>query len=203
MKQYVVSYSIPDHEEHTIEVFRCQADDDAHAVEQLTNAEPKSQVERVGVLPPDPDGMNERRAGWAVVALYGFASVTGCDPDGEAPGDLIADLIHWCDRNGQDFGRVLAHAVYHYRCETSLDENTVEPSCNFTSADYVASFLAEREDGEQPEAWEAYVAKIREECGGKEHPRYQRGDWQYEVGSGDTSRGYWDWVAASIEHDEA
>lgn len=34
-----------------------------------------------------------------------------------------------------------------------------------------------------------------------EHPDYPEAQWQYEVGEGDTRRGYWDWVAANVEYD--
>jgi hypothetical protein len=32
-----------------------------------------------------------------------------------------------------------------------------------------------------------------------EHPKVPRSDWQYEVGNGDSQRGYWDFVAAKLE----
>lgn len=34
-----------------------------------------------------------------------------------------------------------------------------------------------------------------------EHPDYPVDDWRYEANNGDTRRGYWEWVAASIERD--
>lgn len=34
-----------------------------------------------------------------------------------------------------------------------------------------------------------------------EHPRYPVEDWKYEIQNDDTRRGYWEWVAASIERD--
>jgi hypothetical protein len=49
-------------------------------------------------LPPDPDDKNEERAGWAEEALQAFQAVTGTD-DEDAIADLIADLLHLCDRN--------------------------------------------------------------------------------------------------------
>jgi hypothetical protein len=36
-----------------------------------------------------------------------------------------------------------------------------------------------------------------------EHPQYGRGDWKYEVANGDTQRGYWDYVAAKLEEEDA
>lgn len=38
---------------------------------------------------------------------------------------------------------------------------------------------------------------------GQEHPEWPRSDWQYEVSNGDTTLGYWEWVAGSVESDEA
>ncbi len=35
-----------------------------------------------------------------------------------------------------------------------------------------------------------------------EHPDHPRSDWQHEVASGDTNRGYWDYVQAKIEEGE-
>ena len=34
-----------------------------------------------------------------------------------------------------------------------------------------------------------------------EHPDYPSCDWKYEVGSGDSRQGYWEWVTSSIEYD--
>jgi hypothetical protein len=68
-------------------------------------------------LPPDPEDMNTDRARWAYAALVAFMDVTGCDEQ-EAPGDLLADLMHWCDRNGMDFEAVLEGARTNYRQET-------------------------------------------------------------------------------------
>ena len=44
--------------------------------------------------------------------------------------------------------------------------------------------------------------ELREKYGDAgEHPTYPKSDWGYEVENGDTRRGYWEWVAASIERD--
>jgi hypothetical protein len=74
-------------------------------------------------LPPDPEGMNDRRATWAAGAVAGFRSATGTDEE-DAVCDLLADLMHWCDRSGQGFGRELARATDHYQAETLGDEST-------------------------------------------------------------------------------
>jgi hypothetical protein len=34
------------------------------------------------------------------------------------------------------------------------------------------------------------------------HPKYPVTDWQYEVASDYTRRGYWEWVAARIEAED-
>jgi hypothetical protein len=53
-------------------------------------------------LPPDPEGMNERRATLAENALTAFWQETGDDKEA-ALRDLLTDLMHWCDRNHHDF----------------------------------------------------------------------------------------------------
>lgn len=35
------------------------------------------------------------------------------------------------------------------------------------------------------------------------HPAYPVKDWLYEVRNGDTRQGYWDWVVARIEEEQA
>ncbi len=64
-------------------------------------------------LPPDPEGMNDRRARWASLALAAFMAATRTDPE-DAICDLIADLRHWADRNGQDFDREADRGARHY-----------------------------------------------------------------------------------------
>ena len=54
-------------------------------------------------LPPDPEGMNEDRASWALHAIKAFQDATGTD-ECDAIGDLLADLRHLCDRMGHRFG---------------------------------------------------------------------------------------------------
>lgn len=73
-------------------------------------------------LPPDPDGQNNDRGEWADRALRTFAEVTGMDMAGEDDetilGDLLADLMHWCDRNAVDFDDMLERARMNYAEET-------------------------------------------------------------------------------------
>lgn len=69
-------------------------------------------------LPPDPEGMNDDRAEWAACALRHFQCTTGSDYE-DALGDLLCDLMHWCDRNNFDFELALFRARGHYRAETA------------------------------------------------------------------------------------
>jgi hypothetical protein len=76
-----------------------------------------------GVMPPkpDPDGKNVSRAAWAAAAIVAFQEVTGSD-DCDALGDLLADLMHWCDETGQDFEQALRNGRSHYEAETTDPE---------------------------------------------------------------------------------
>lgn len=69
-------------------------------------------------LPADPDGMNDNRAGWAERAVAAFQYATMAD-DEDALSDLLADLRHWTDRNGQDWQAQLDRAMRNYEAETS------------------------------------------------------------------------------------
>jgi hypothetical protein len=69
-------------------------------------------------LPPDPDGMNDDRSAWAGAALVIFMQVTGTE-EADALGDLLADLMHWADRKGNDFDAALHSARSHYEAETA------------------------------------------------------------------------------------
>jgi hypothetical protein len=68
-------------------------------------------------LPPDPDDQNDARAGWAGQVLDRFQIITGADSS-DALSDLLADLMHWCDRNNQGFDTELQRARGHYEEET-------------------------------------------------------------------------------------
>jgi hypothetical protein len=68
-------------------------------------------------LPPDPENMNADRASWAGNALTTFMRETGADEE-DALGDLLTDLMHWCDRNNYDFDLALDRARGHYEAET-------------------------------------------------------------------------------------
>jgi hypothetical protein len=69
-------------------------------------------------LPPDPEKTNTSRAKWAGAALRHFQSITGSDHE-DALGDLLCDLMHWCDRNNYDFDLALTRAQGNYEAETS------------------------------------------------------------------------------------
>ena len=69
-------------------------------------------------LPADPENMNNDRAAWAAAALREFQRVTGTD-DEDALGDLLCDLMHWCDRNGYDFDAAFSRARMHHEAETT------------------------------------------------------------------------------------
>jgi hypothetical protein len=71
-------------------------------------------------LPPDPDGMNAARAEWAAAAIRHFRCTTGTDWE-DALGDLLCDLMHFCDREGFDFDKKLDGARMHYQAETTED----------------------------------------------------------------------------------
>ena len=71
----------------------------------------------------DGDGCpnNGTRAEWAEAGVHGFLDATG-EPDTELAltdsiGDLIADLLHLCDRIDVDATAVLAAARHNWECE--------------------------------------------------------------------------------------
>lgn len=72
-------------------------------------------------LPADPDGMNDSRAAWAEQALAEFMQATGTDRE-DALGDLLCDLMHWADRNDQNFNSELESARRCYEEETYKEE---------------------------------------------------------------------------------
>ena len=69
------------------------------------------------ILPPDPEGMNDKRAQWAQEAVTAFQRVTRAD-DEDAVKDLLANLMHLCDRTGMEFAVQFDAALYMYREET-------------------------------------------------------------------------------------
>jgi hypothetical protein len=77
-------------------------------------------------LPPDPEGINDNRAAWAGIAVRAFQAETGTDNE-NALGDLLADMMHWSDRNNYDFEAALCRARGHYEAETESDDGEVSP----------------------------------------------------------------------------
>lgn len=83
---------------------------------------PVTARERKRGLPPDPDQQNADRARWALAALQEFQRRTGSEND-TAVGDLLADLMHLCDRypGYGPFAHRYQEAERHYDAETSLE----------------------------------------------------------------------------------
>jgi hypothetical protein len=77
----------------------------------------KGSVMSDSTIPPDPDGKNDDRASWAGKAIKAFQAETGTD-DEDALSDLLADLMHWADRNNYDFEAAVERARGHYEAET-------------------------------------------------------------------------------------
>ena len=79
-------------------------------------------------LPPDPDGLNSRRAQAAEVGLLAFARDFGETDDRDELGalneqaisDLLANLAHYCDRKGLSFQSCLEVARENYAAETDF-----------------------------------------------------------------------------------
>ncbi len=71
--------------------------------------------------PPDPENMNDDRAMWAGTAVKCFMATTGTDKD-NALSDLLADLMHWADRNQEDFDAELNRARRAYQEETAEED---------------------------------------------------------------------------------
>jgi hypothetical protein len=71
--------------------------------------------------PPDPEGMNAKRAEWAASSIRHFQCHTGTDWE-DAAADMICDLMHFCDREGFDFDKEYARARMHYEAETTVPD---------------------------------------------------------------------------------
>ena len=86
----------------------------------------KDQSQQPQPLPQDPDRLNAHRALWAAAALAQFRRQTGADLE-DAVSDLLADLMHWCDRFGQELPAELRRACNHYAAETAASPATAAP----------------------------------------------------------------------------
>lgn len=71
----------------------------------------------------NPD--NLRSAERAADILTAYCHSAGCDPEDALP-DLLADLAHWCDANGQSLSAALGRACNHYSEES---ETPVQEFC--------------------------------------------------------------------------
>lgn len=91
-------------------------------------------VRTPGYLPPDPDDMNDKRADWASSAVKRFQELTRTD-DETAIGDLLSDLMHLCDRSGENFEELLRKGRDHYREETLPDESDAKSVCDECGAE--------------------------------------------------------------------
>ena len=76
------------------------------------------------LLPPDPEGRNEDRAGWARQALEHFRSLTGTDAE-DALADLLANLRHLCDREPGTYG---TYEDADARASRMHEEETADPA---------------------------------------------------------------------------
>lgn len=94
-----------------------------YALNQLRSVLAKAGQVRRPPLPPDPERRNGRRAQWAAGALSKFQSLTGIDDD-TVLYDLLADLMHWCDRHAVIFNDELDRARAHYDAETTPEHST-------------------------------------------------------------------------------
>lgn len=72
-------------------------------------------TKRLTGLPPDPDGMNDKRARLAGNAINVFGGHE------DSLSDLLVDLMHWADRNELDFQDELDRALRNYASEISSD----------------------------------------------------------------------------------
>lgn len=80
---------------------------------------------------------NSERASWARQALATFARLTGQDRSGDLQhdlpsvvGDLLADLMHFCRRQGVDFDACLDTARSHHSVEVLEDEEDPDDLCD-------------------------------------------------------------------------
>ncbi len=73
---------------------------------------------------------NEKRAEHAMSGVKSYANETGLDPLqelGTAVGDLLASMMHLCDKNGLDFEEILASAKRHHSAEVEEESSSQSP----------------------------------------------------------------------------
>lgn len=122
-------------------------DGDWHDSNITDTEEHQSEVLEANELPPEPEPptpvgqddlieepsstlskpTNHLRACWADLAIREFMEATRADPE-DALCDLLADLMHWADRTGFDFGEELESAREHYQAESLAESQNGEPT---------------------------------------------------------------------------
>jgi hypothetical protein len=80
------------------------------------------------------DPNNADRAAWALIALQAFSDECGPPLDNEgdrdaAIGDLLCDLMHYCNQHGIDFDDRLKSGKFHFEYE--IDPANAD-ECNIT-----------------------------------------------------------------------
>jgi hypothetical protein len=139
--QQAVDFLVQEHERHATQKTLAEQERNGKEVPAGPAALAPQQIgtDMPGKLPPDPDGMNEKRTVWAEQAIATFRDATGTDRE-DAVTDLLADLMHWCDRNDTEFDRALRLGRMHYETETAMTPEIPdrEPT--------LASYVEEREN---------------------------------------------------------
>lgn len=86
---------------------------------------------------------NDDRAEWAGKMLLLFSKMTGLDPEEEkreSVGDLMANIGHYCDRNGLDFIEVAAAAISLWDVE-KREEEAGEPNAMYPQKEVTIELL--------------------------------------------------------------
>lgn len=77
---------------------------------------------------------NNDRAEWARAAVDVFAEKTGLDKSGDdldtMIGDLIADIMHLCERDGLDFEQVLHRGKMYFEEERNDEDARISGEKN-------------------------------------------------------------------------
>lgn len=71
------------------------------------------------------ESVNARRAERAGKAIAAFCDATGADEQ-YVLGDLLCDLRHWADKNGQDFDDGDDRGKHHYNAEIEEEREEAE-----------------------------------------------------------------------------
>ncbi len=73
--------------------------------------------------PPDPEGENDKRAERGGFLIDQYQRRTNYDEHKTVLVDLLADMMHWCDRNNVSFDESVDTAEFHYTAETQTVED--------------------------------------------------------------------------------